>query len=60
MGRVLKDDHGTKNGMTAGPVERTKEAGNDPYNKAGKAEGRDASSWNGKGSIKEDMRSTWK
>lgn len=32
-------------GMSSGPVERFKDAGSDPYNKAGKAEGRDASSW---------------
>lgn len=60
MGKVLKDDHGTKNGMSAGAQEKTREAGNDPYNRAGKADGRDASSWNGKGSLKDDFRGTWK
>lgn len=45
MGKVLKDDWGKKNGMTAGRQESLKDAGSDPYNKAGKAEGRDASSW---------------
>lgn len=45
MGKVLKDEHGTHNGMSAGTQEKFKDAGSDPYNKAGKAEGRDASSW---------------
>lgn len=45
MGKVLKDDWGKKDGMSAGAQERTKEAGSDPYNKAGKAEGRDARNW---------------
>jgi hypothetical protein len=60
MGKVLKDDHGTKNGMSAGAQERTKEAGNDPYNKAGKADGRDASNWSGSGTLKDNFNSSWK
>ena len=42
---VLRDDHGTKNGMSAGRQTPTVSAGSDPYNKAGKAEGRDATNW---------------
>lgn len=45
MGKILRDDHGSKDGMSAGRQEKFRDAGNDPYNKAGKAEGRDASSW---------------
>lgn len=42
---ALKDGHGTKNGMGAGRVEKSHPAGNDPYNQAGKADGRDATRW---------------
>lgn len=42
---VLQDGHGTKDGMSAGRQESFRNAGSDPYNKAGKAEGRDATSW---------------
>lgn len=45
MGDTLKDDWGTKDGMTSGRQDKFKNAGSDPYNKAGKAEGRDATSW---------------
>lgn len=53
MGHVLRTPKGTsKAGHTSGILEKTKPAGNSgiagEYNKAGKAEGRDASNMGGK------------
>lgn len=45
-------DHSAKNGMHSGTQTKTKSAGSDPYNKAGKAAGRDATSWSKGGTVK--------